>query len=109
MLSLYLLFTISFLENELQCDDNAQRIDSRIGGPDSCVVKPHSQPWMAKLIYSDRGSIFAVSHSLSELSKNETLAAPIMKRYEKQIPKQAEFWRFKLSPTQKTSDGSSLP
>ena len=87
MLSLYLFFTISFLENTLQCDVNAQRINSRIGGPNSCIVKPHSEPWMAKLIYSDRGSIFAVSHSLSELSKNETLAAPIMKRYEKQIPK----------------------
>ena len=87
MLSLYLLFIISFLENELQCNDNAQRIDSRIGGPDSCIVKPHSQPWMAKLIFSDRGSIFAVSHELSEASKNETLAAPIMKSYEEQIPK----------------------
>ena len=42
---------------------------------------------MAKLIFSDRGSIFAVSHELSEASKNETLAAPIMKSYEEQIPK----------------------
>ena len=82
-----LVFTISFLENAIQCDDNAQRINSRIGGPNSCIVKPHSEPWMAKLIYSDRGLIFAVSHELSEASKNETLAAQIMKNYEKLIPK----------------------
>jgi len=74
-------------ENKIQCDDNGQRINSRIGGPNSCIVKPHSEPWMAKLIFSDKGSIFAESHVLSEASKNETLAAQIMKNYEELIPK----------------------
>ena len=82
-----MFFTISFLENTIQCVDKAQRIDSRIGGPNSCIVKPHSEPWMAKLIFSDRGLIFAVSHELSEASKNENLAAQNMKNYEERIPK----------------------
>ena len=87
MLSLYVLFIISFLENRIQCDDNGQRINSRIGGPNSCIVKPHSEPWMAKLIFSDKGSIFARSHVLSEASKDENLAPQIMKNYEELIPK----------------------
>ena len=82
-----MLFTISFLENGLQCDDNALRINSRIGGPDSCIVKPHSKPWMAKLILSDRGSIVDKVRVISEASKNETVASQMINMYEKLIIK----------------------
>ena len=84
--ALNLLFKISFLENQLQCD-NVQRINSRIGGPDSCIVKPHSKPWMAKLILSDRGSIVDKVRVISEASKNETVASQMINMYEKLIIK----------------------
>ena len=41
----------------MSCAENARRSNGRIGGPDSCVVIPHSEPWIAKLIASDLRSI----------------------------------------------------
>ena len=49
----------------MSCAENARRSNTRIGGPDSCVVIPHSEPWIAKLILSDLGTIFSTSSQFS--------------------------------------------
>ena len=36
---------------------NKTRSSARIGGPDSCVVKPHSEPWLARFVFTDIGIV----------------------------------------------------
>ena len=50
---------------DLNCAENTRRSNARIGGPDSCVVIPHSEPWIAKLIVSDVGNIHESSDAYS--------------------------------------------
>lgn len=62
----------------MSCAENARKSNARIGGPDSCVVIPHSEPWIAKLVTSDLGSIFATCAALSDAlrllpGKSETI------------------------------------
>ena len=33
----------------LDCDTSRDSVDNRIGGPNSCRVKPHSKPWIVRL------------------------------------------------------------
>ena len=42
----------SFVFLGLDCD--AMKISSRIGGPDSCIVRPNSKPWMVRLAAKDK-------------------------------------------------------
>merc|ERR1712150_273737 len=45
----------------LDCD--AMRIRSRIGGPDSCKVRPNSKPWMVRLVrYVENGMTTTWKH-----------------------------------------------
>ena len=60
-LSEFAYFYYISLENGLNCADNVPRTNGRIGGPDTCVVKPHSEPWIAKLVMSDIGTIMVKS------------------------------------------------
>ena len=44
---------------------NKTRSSARIGGPDSCTVKPHSEPWIARLVLTDAGTVSVYSEELS--------------------------------------------
>ena len=39
----------------LDCE-NEVKPSSRVGGPDACIVKPHSQPWIVRLSKIVKGS-----------------------------------------------------
>ena len=81
---------IAARDNGLTCADNAPT-QMKIGGPDSCVVKPHSVPWIAKLIATNVGliadTVIALSNSYHEFqkNKNQSMAAEILKNYEAMI------------------------
>ena len=74
----------------MNCADNDGTIKSRIGGPDACIVKPHSIPWIAKLILSDLGTI--VSSLLDASAKiqfefDKIATAQFINNYEKSVRK----------------------
>ena len=73
----------------MSCAENARRSNGRIGGPDSCVVIPHSEPWIAKLIASDSRSIF---EGCMVLSVKLTEEPEKIERIRNEYRKLAEQW-----------------
>ena len=49
----------------MNCANKAGIID-RIGGPDSCVVRPHSKPWMARLVFNDRRQLIQTIYKVAQ-------------------------------------------
>ena len=62
----------------MKCADE-NKSNARIGGPDSCVVKPHSKPWIAKLVLNDfyqlRQTIVIMSNWYQIYQKNQNDSA----------------------------------
>ena len=64
---------------------NKTRSSARIGGPDSCIVKPHSEPWIARLVFTDIGTVKFYVEEFSQqyiMAKSEPQIAQILKGFE---------------------------
>ena len=64
---------------------NKTRSSARIGGPDSCIVKPHSEPWIVRLVLTDIGTVkFYAEESSQQYIKaiSEPIQEQVLKGFE---------------------------
>jgi len=74
----------------IECADDTKS-SARIGGPDSCVVKPHSEPWMARLVMSDAFQLsqtilkMVTEYRLYQKSQNVFAMSKLLKDFDDEI------------------------
>jgi len=76
--------------SSIECADDTKS-SARIGGPDSCVVKPHSEPWIARLVMSDAFQLsqtilkMVVEYRLYQKSQNVFAMSKLLKDFDDEI------------------------
>ena len=88
---------VYFVGSPIQCADDTKS-SARIGGPDSCVVKPHSEPWIARLVFMDGIQLsqtitkMSIEYKMHQTNQNESAMSELLKDFDSKIDKWAEYF-----------------
>ena len=81
----------------IQCVDDTKS-STRIGGPDSCVVRPHSEPWIARLVYRDGIQLaqtitkMSKEYQIHQKNQNKSAMSELLKDFDSKIDKWTEYF-----------------
>ena len=86
-----------FLNKPIQCADDTKS-SARIGGPDSCVVRLHSQPWMARTVLRDGIQLaykirqMSKEYQIHQKNQNKSAMSKLLEDFDSKIDKWAEYF-----------------
>ena len=88
---------VYFIGSPIECADDTKS-SARIGGPDSCVVKPHSEPWIARLVVWNGGQLMtsilkmSIQYQIYQKNQNKSAIAKLLKDFDGNIDNWAKYF-----------------